>query len=328
MVQSANEGKEPPVKLLVSLIAAVLGLMPTIATAQAWPNRPVKLVVSYPAGGSLDAITRPFAEALTKHFGQPFVIENRAGAAGALGTEAVAKSTPDGYTFLSGPNAPLVLLPLLRKTPYAAADFVPVAPTGEFVYAFSVLPKAGVNSLKELVDKAKKDPGKLSYGSPGMGSATNLRGEAFKVLAGVDILHVPYRTGAEVLTDFLGGNVDVMIDNVQFPHAKAGKVKLLAVTTAKRHPDFPDVPTMAEAGYPIELATFAALYAPKGTPQEILDKLSEAMSAINKQPEIQARVLQIGFFPMDEPGSSLRAKMDAQLTDFTDWVKKTGLKLE
>jgi tripartite-type tricarboxylate transporter receptor subunit TctC len=315
-------------KLLAPLLAVAVLLAPAAAQPQAWPNRPVKLVVSYPAGGSLDAITRPFAEALTKQFGQPFVIENRAGAAGALGTEAVAKSAPDGYTFLAGPNAPLVLLPLLRKTPYNAGDFIPVAPMGEFVYAFAALPKLGVNSMAELVARAKKEPGKLSYGSPGMGSATNLRGEAFKIMAGVEILHVPYRTGAEVLPDFLAGNVDIMIDNVQFSHAKAGKVKLLAMTTDRRHPDFPDVPTMREAGFPVELATFCALFAPKGTPQEILDKLSTAMSAINKTPEMQARVLSIGFFPMDEPGSVLRQKLDAQLADYVDWVKKTGLKLE
>jgi tripartite-type tricarboxylate transporter receptor subunit TctC len=180
--------------------------------------------------------------------------------------------------------------------------------------------------MKDLVEKAKA--GKLSYGSPGLGSATNLRGEAFKVMAGVDILHVPYRTGAEVLIDFLAGNVDVMIDNVQFPHVKAGKVKLLAMTTEKRHPDFPDVPTMREAGFPIELATFCALYMPKGTPQEVLDKLSSTMSAINKTEEMKQRVLSIGFFPMDEPGSVLRSKLDEQQGDYVEWVKKTGLKLE
>jgi tripartite-type tricarboxylate transporter receptor subunit TctC len=311
---------------LAACAIAVATLLPATAAAQSWPARPVKVVVPYPAGGSLDAITRPFAESLGKQLGQPFVVENRAGAAGALGTEVVAKSAPDGYTILAGPNAPLVLLPLLRKTPYVPTEFVPVAPMGEFVYAFSVLPKLGVNSMKDLVEKAKA--GKLSYGSPGLGSATNLRGEAFKVMAGVDILHVPYRTGAEVLIDFLAGNVDVMIDNVQFPHVKAGKVKLLAMTTEKRHPDFPDVPTMREAGFPIELATFCALYMPKGTPQEVLDKLSSTMSAINKTEEMKQRVLSIGFFPMDEPGSVLRSKLDEQQGDYVEWVKKTGLKLE
>src|SRR5262249_49070620 len=153
-------------------------LAPDATQAQSWPSRPVKVVVPYPAGGSLDAVTRPFADALSKHFNQPFVIENRAGASGALGTEAVSKSPADGYTILAGPNGPMVLLPLLRKTPYVATDFIPVAPMGEFVYAFSVLPKLGVNTLAELVALAKKQPGKLSYGSPGLGTATNLRAEA------------------------------------------------------------------------------------------------------------------------------------------------------
>jgi tripartite-type tricarboxylate transporter receptor subunit TctC len=326
-----KERKPPVLKSFSSLLAAVLSLavlVPAAVQAQAWPSRPVRIVVSYPAGGSLDAITRPFAEALSKQLGQPFVIENRAGAAGSLGTEMVAKSTADGYTLLGGPNAPLVLLPQLRKTPYAAADFIPVAPMGEFVYALGVLPKLGIDTLPQLIEHAKKNPGKLSYSSPGMGSATNLRGEALKVQAGVDILHVPYRTGAEALVDFLSGNVDIIIDNVQFPHVKAGKAKLLAVTASRRHPDFPDVPTMAEVGYDVGMDTFAALYAPKGTPQEVLDKLSATMSVINKQPEIQQRVLTLGFFPMDVPGSELTRRLDAQVKEFDTWVKKTNLKLE
>ena len=317
----------PFLHLLAPALAGAF-LLATPAAAADWPTRPVKLVVSYPAGGSADAIARPYADGLSKKFGQPFVIENKAGAAGAIGTEAVTKAAPDGYTFLAGPIAPLVLLPHLRKIPYDPQDLVPIALLGEFVYAFAVLPSLGPKNVAELVELAKKKPGQLTYSSPGAGSATNLRGEAFKLLAGIDLLHVPYRTGAEALIDFLGGRVDVMIDNVHFPHAKAGKVVLLAMTTDKRHPDFPDVPTMAEAGYPVDLGTPSSLYAPKGTPQEIMDRIGQATREITSDPDVQQKILKIGFFPTVMSQAELIA-MHAKLTQsFGEWVKKTNLKIE
>jgi len=313
---------------MLAWIAVVLGSLAWPAQAAEWPTKPVRVIVPYPAGGSLDAISRPFVESLAKRLGQPFVIDNRAGAAGAVGTEATARAAPDGYTLLAAPNGPLVLLPLLRKVPYGPTDLVPIGPMGEFVYGFAVLPKTGIKSMAELVAYAKKHPGRVSYSSPGAGSATNLRGEAFKILAGVDILHVPYRTGAEALIDFLSGTVDVIIDNVMFPHVRAGQATLLAVTSDRRFPMFPDVPTMAEAGYPVGLPTMAALYVPKGTPAAIQAILSRAIADANADPEVQKRVLQVGFFPMSKTGPELQAALNGQIAEYQNWVTRTGLKIE
>jgi len=312
--------------LLAAFAAATVVAFP--AAAQEWPTRPVKLVVNYPAGGSMDAISRPWAEALGKRLGQPVVVENRAGAAGALGTEVVAKAAPDGYTLLASPNGPLVLLPALRKTPYQPTDVTPVGPMGDFVYGIAVLPKHGFKTMADLVAYAKKNPGKLSYSSPGAGSATHLRGEALKMVAGIDMLHVPYRTGAEALIDFLGGTVDVIIDNVMFPHVRAGQATLLAVTSDRRFPMFPDVPTVMEAGFDVKLANFAAIFVPKNTPKAIQDKLARAMADANADPVVQQRVTQVGFFPTTKTGPELVAEMDGQVAEYQDWVKKTGLKIE
>ena len=312
----------------LAAFAALAGIAVSPLAAQEWPTKPVRMIVNYPAGGSMDAITRPFAEALSRRLGQPFVVENRAGASGAVGTEVAVRATPDGYTILASPNAPLVLLPALRKMPYAPTDLTPVGPMGEFVYGFAVLPKTGFKTLGDLVAYAKANPGKLSYSSPGSGSATNLRGEAFKLLAGIDMLHVPYRTGAEALIDFLGGTVDVIIDSVMFPHVRAGQATLLAVTSDRRFPMFPDTPTIMQAGYNVGLPTFAAIFVPKATPAAIQDKLARAIAEANADPAVQQRVMQVGFFPMTKTGPELAAELAGQVAEYQDWVTRTGLKIE
>jgi tripartite-type tricarboxylate transporter receptor subunit TctC len=233
--------------MLVRCLAAFLTtiFIANPASAQ-WPDRPVRLVVPYPAGGAADLPARLVAEGLTKKFGKPFIVENRAGAAGQIGTESVVRAIPDGYTFYCGPNAPYMLLPLLRKTSYKTADLVPVAPYGELIYAFGVLATAPFSNMTELVAHAKANPGKLAYSSPGAGSATHLRGESFKSLAGIDLIHIPYRTGAEALPDLLEGRLHVMFDNLFFPHVRQGQIKMLGVLGGRRHPEFPNVATFAE----------------------------------------------------------------------------------
>ena len=312
----------------LAALAAACVAFAAPATAQEWPARPVRMIVNYPAGGSMDAISRPFAEALAKRLGQPVVVENRAGAAGGLGTEVAVKSPADGYTILASPNAPLVLLPALRKMPYSPTDLTPVGPMGEFVYGIAVLPKHGFKTLADLVAYAKKNPGKLSYSSPGSGSATNLRGEAFKLVAGIDLLHVPYRTGAEALIDFLGGTVDIIIDNVMFPHVRAGQATMLAVTSDRRFPMFPDTPTIMEAGYNVGLPTFAAIFVPRATPAAIQDKLSRAITDANADPLVQQRITAAGFFAMTKTGPELAAELAGQVAEYQDWVTRTGLKIE
>ena len=311
-----------------ALLAAAALAAPRAEAATDWPNKPVRLIANYPAGGSVDLLARPYADALSRKLGQPFVVENRAGAAGAVGTEVVARAEPDGYTLLASPNGPMVLLPVLRKLNYDPKDLVPVGPMGEFVYGVGVLPDRGIKSMDELIARAKAEPGKLSYASPGAGSATNLRGEVIKLIAGVDILHVPYRTGAESVIDFMAGTVDVIIDSIIFPQVRQKKVVLLAVTSERRYPDFPDVPTLAEAGFKMNLASFLSIYVPKGTPEDVYGKLAGAITEINADPEMQRKILNVGFFPMQKTGQQLRSELDASIESYASWVKKTGLKIE
>jgi tripartite-type tricarboxylate transporter receptor subunit TctC len=316
--------------MIRTLLAAALAacIATPVLAADVYPNRPVKMVVNYPAGGAADVIARIYSDGLSRHLGQPVVVENRAGGTGSVGVETVVRSPADGYTLLAGPNGPIVLLPALRDTRYTAADLSPVGPMGEFVYALGVLPKTGIRTLAELIEKARASPGKYSYSSVGPGSAMNLRMEALKQMTGVDIVHVPYRTGAETILDFLAGTLDVMVDNLMFPQARAGQVILLAVTSERRFPDFPDVPTMTEAGYPIDLIGLSAVYVPKATPEPIRQRLSDAMQLVNAEPETQAKVLKIGFFPMNKTGKEMAAQLESSAEAYRMWVKKTGLKIE
>ena len=310
---------------VAAAITACLGVTSALAD---WPTKPVRVIYNYPPGTGGDVVTRAVAEELHKKLGQPFVVENRAGASGTVGVEAASRMTGDGYTILASPNSALVLLPRLRKVSCDPLEFKPIAAMGEYIYAWSVLPSLGVKSVAELIALAKQKPGQLSYTSPGVGSATNLRGESLNLAAGVDITHIPYRGGPDALNDFLAGRVSVMLDNAQFPQVKAGKVINLAVTSSKRHPDFPDVPTMTEAGYNIELPTWLAFYAIKGTPDEVGQKLAPVVAEIMARPEIKRRLLDIGFFAMEETGQQIAEMNRREVAAFEHWVKRTGIKID
>ena len=311
--------------LAVSVVLAITAAGVALAD---WPEKPVRLIVPYPAGGAADLPARAVAEGLQKKFRQPFIVENRAGAAGQIGTEQVVRATPDGYTIYCGPNGPYILLPLLRPTSYKTTDLVPIAPYGELVYAFGVLTTSPLNNLKDLQAFAKANPNKLSYSSPGAGSITHLRGEAFNQIAGVQITHIPYRTGAEALPDLLEGRLDIMLDNIFFPHLRQGKVKMLGVLSARRHPEFPDVPTFAEQGFPLELPVWGGLLAPVGTPQPIIETLAKAMNELNVEAAFTARMLQIGFVTYVATQDEMAKRMAAEADLFRGWVQKTNFKLE
>jgi len=312
---------------LLAAAAVALGLLAPSAQA-AWPEKPVRLIVPYPAGGSADLPARIMAEGLQRKLGKPFVVENRAGAAAAIGTETVVRATPDGYTIYCGPNAPFVLLPQIRQLGYKPTDLVAIAPYGEVMYAFGVLSTMPVNNLKELVALAKTKPGKLSVSSPGVGSATHLRDEAFNVAAGVDITHIPYRSGAEALPDLLAGRLDIMLDNIFFPQVRTGTVKMLGFLTDRRHPEFPDVPTFAEQGFPIKLTVWGGFLAPVGTPREVLDTLAKAVNELNQEPEIIERQLKIGWLPFTATPDELNKRMAEEVVSYGEWVKKTNFKLD
>jgi tripartite-type tricarboxylate transporter receptor subunit TctC len=249
---------------------------PRVHAQAGWPNRPVKLILPYAPGGATDLIGRPWSDKLTEAFGQPFVIEHRGGASGMIGLEAAAKSLPDGYTFVLTPSAPLTILPTLRKTPYEpTTSFIPVARVGDIISGFVIHPSVGVKTFNDMLDYARKNPGKLSYGSAGLGTSTHMRLEMLKLRANVDILHVPYRGSADSLNDLLAGNIQMMNEINPLPHVKAGKLFLLNINSRKRSPDWPDVPTLTELGYPdSDVPGWFSICAPLGTPVEIVQTLN------------------------------------------------------
>jgi tripartite-type tricarboxylate transporter receptor subunit TctC len=312
--------------LLCFVTALLVGAVQS-ATA-AWPERPVKIVNPFPPGNSADVLGRAVAAALSRSFGQQFVVENRGGAVGTIGTEAVARAPADGYTLLASPNSPIVLLPQLRKTGYAASDLVAVAPLGEFIFAMSVLPSLGVKTLAEFVALARANPGKLSYSSAGPGSNGNVRGEAFNHLAGIDVLHIPYRSNSDSLIDFLAGRVTVITDNSTFSYAKEGKAVLLAMTSERRAPDFPDVPTMTEAGYPLNLPIWIGLYAPAATPMPIQEALAARVAELSADPGMRADILKTGLFPMHASRAQMETRLRDEVKSFGDWIARTGIKIE
>ena len=237
----------------VAGLGAALAL-PAIIEARAqgaWTNKPVKLIVPYAPGGAADTLARPWADKLSQAFGMPFVVDNRGGASGTIGAEAGARAAPDGSTFLLTPNSALNVLPQLRKVGYdPRKDLMPVARVGDLVGGFVIVQQLGIKTLAELIAYAKQNPGTVAYGSAGLGTSSQLRIETLKLRAGIDILHVPYRGSADALVDLLANSVQMMNEVVVFPHVKAGKLNLLAISNQTRHWDFPDVPTMTEAGFP------------------------------------------------------------------------------
>ena len=300
------------------------------ARAATWPERPVKLILPYAPGGATDLLARPWSEVLSKAFGQQFVLEHRGGAGGMIGTEAAAKASPDGYTFLFTPNATLTVLPTLRQTPYdPVKSFEPVGRTGDLVTGFVIHPSVGVKTFKEMVDYAKKNPGKLGYGSAGLGTATQLRLEMLKFRAGIDILHVPYRGSADALNDLLPGNVQMMNEINVLPHVKAGKLFLLNINHSARNPDFPDVPTLSELGYPnSDVPIWYSIHAPAGTSKEIIAQLNAKIAEIAATDDMKARMRAINSqVPIQTP-DEMRAYQLADSQRNAELIKTANIKLE
>ena len=302
----------------------------TSARATAWPEKPVKLILPYAPGGATDLIARPWSEVLSKVFGQQFVLEHRGGAGGMIGTEAAAKAAPDGYTFLFTPNATLSVLPSLRQTPYdPSKSFEPVARVGDLVSGFVIHPAAGIKTFPELIEYAKKNPGKLSYGSAGLGTATQLRLEMLKFRTGIDILHVPYRGSADALNDLLPGNVQMMNEINVLPHVKAGKLILLNINHSSRNPDFPDVPTLTELGVKdADVPIWYSIQAPAGTPKEIVTALNAKVVELAKGDDMKTRLRAINTQCPIETPDEMRAYLAADTKRNAELIKAANIKLE
>jgi tripartite-type tricarboxylate transporter receptor subunit TctC len=275
-------------------------------------------------------IARPWAEKLSHAFNQQFVVENRGGAGGMIGTEAASKAAPDGTTFLLTPCATLTVLPSMRHTPYdPVKSFTPVARVGDLVCGFTIHPAVGPKTFAEMIAYAKKNPGKLSYGSAGLGTSTHLRIETLKYKTGVDILHVPYRGSADALNDLLPNTVQLMNEINVIPHVKAGRLILLNVNYPTRHPDFPDVPTLTEAGVPnADVPIWYSIQAPTGTSPEVINILNQKVVEIAKTDDMKARMRAINVVVPFQTPAEMVAFAAEDTKRNAEVIKAANIKLE
>jgi tripartite-type tricarboxylate transporter receptor subunit TctC len=303
------------------------------AAADAYPGKPVRIVVPFAAGGAIDIIVRASAQQLSKELGQQMLIDNRPGAGGNIGADIVAKSAADGYTLLAGTSATHGVNPTLyAKLPYdARRDFVPIAHIAGVPNVLVVTPASGIRSLDDLVRQARANPGKLSYGSAGSGTSLHLAGELFRSEARVDLLHVPYKGAAPATTDLLGGQITMMFNTVPvaLPLIRSGKLTALAVTARQRHFALPDVPTFAEKGYTsVESSTWVGLFAPAGTPREIVDKVAQALERALRDKSVVDLLRQQGAEPQFMGADAFARYVESEIARWGSIVRAAGIKLE
>jgi tripartite-type tricarboxylate transporter receptor subunit TctC len=316
-------------RFLAALLAALAGA----AVAQPYPAKPIRVIVPFAPGGNVDITARLVAPGLTEALGQPVVIENKPGAGGTIGADAVAKAAPDGYTLLMGSNSTFSVAPsLYPKNPYnPLSDFAPVAMIASAPFVLVTNPGVAAKDARELVALAKASPGKLTMSSAGTGSSNHLVGELFQEISGARFTHVPYKGSGQALTDLMGGQVNLHFDQITSAasHIQAGKLKALMVTAPQRVPMLPDVPTAAEAGYPsFEATNVTGLIAPAGTPREVVEKLNAAVQKVIAQPAVRAKFAEIGAQTTGGTPDQFAAYIREDLAKWTRIVKEANVKVE
>ena len=319
--------------LAAAAAALALSVLPLEARAQAWPSKPVKMVVPFTAGGSTDTVARIVSEKLSARLGQPVVVENKAGAGGALGSDFVAKSPADGYTLLVGTSSTMAIAPwVYTKLPYnPTRDFAPVSLLGTADIIVVVNSSVPIRNTKELLDYAKANPGKLTFASGGNGSISHLLGEYFKSMAKVDMLHVPYKGDAQMVTDLLGGQVNLAFGTAVacLPHIKSGKVAAVAVTNPRRSTTLTDLPTLNESGVPgYEAVQWFGIAAPAGTPREIVQRLATEIKAILQMPDVHKRFVELGFDVVGDTPDEFAAFLRAENAKWKRVAEIAGTKLD
>ncbi len=319
-------------RLALGLFAGAT-LLASAASAQTFPDRVVKLVVPYPAGGPTDVIARIVAEEMSKSLGQNVIVENLAGASGAVGTRTVAKAAPDGYTIVFGNNQTHGNNMFLLKDPGydAVTDFAPLAGAGAFEHVFVVSNQLSVKSMQELVALAKKDPGKLNYGSTGIGSGSHLATELFMVRTGTRMTHVPFRGAAPLVTELMAGRIDV--SNSTLPSVlaqfQAGEMRAIGIASPQRNPQAPDVPTLREQGITdADAESWAAFFAPVNTPKPIVDKLSGTIIAILNKPDVKERITKLGFTMNVRDPEAFRPYLAKEIATWAEIIKTANIKAE
>lgn len=316
-------------------VLPLLGVMsfPALAAAQTYPEKPIRVILSVPAGATPDVTARLVTPGLSRLLGQQLVVDNRPGAGGMIGAEIASKAPPDGYTlFISSPGA-LTILPHLRKNvPYdTLRDFAPISLLSIGPFVLITHPSVPAGTVKELIALAKAQPGKLNYASAGNGTANHLAMELFKHMADIDIVHVPYKGAPQAVSDVVAGHMNMMFNSIApiVGHIKAGRLRVLGIASAQRSPQLPDVPTISEAGVPgFEAVNWFGMFAPAKTPKRIIARLNEAVVKVVRTPEIRAQFLALGADPVGSSSEEFAAFVRRDMEKYAKVVKLSGAKVD
>lgn len=314
-----------------ALVAAGSFGTPALVKAQgsSWPNRPVRVIVNFGPGGGSDAVARPYMDRLSRLLGQQFVVENRGGASGALGAEVVVKAAPDGYTFLATPSLTAVIVPHLRKLSFdPLKDLTLITNCAEGQLLIAAHPSVPANNIPELAAYAKANPGKLIWGSPGVGTYGHLLYESFSRAAGAEILHVPYRGTGDMMSDFLSGIVHVQADPITLAHVPSGKAKLLAVLGRNRRSDYPNVAMLKETYPELDFIVWFGIFAPPGTPPEIVAAMNEALGKASADEEMKKTFFQLALTPVKSTVEESRKLLQSDFERYGKLIKQFNIRVD
>ena len=318
--------------MLMRTFAAAFFLLLCHGAAAQYPARPLRMIVPFPPAGATDIVGRIVAQKLQERLGQPVVVENRPGAGGSLGSDVAAKSAPDGYTILMATSSTHSIGPVLQKLPYdPIKDFAPITHVANIPNVLVVSPKLEVKNLKELVALARSQPGKLNYASAGIGSITQLNAEKFKLIAKVDIVHVPYKGTALSIPDLASGNVAMLFDSLAsaLPNIRSGTVRPIALNAPKRSALLPEVPTLAEAGMPeFDLYTWFGMFAPAGTPPDVVARLQREVVASLGAPDVLERFAAVGAEPVGSSPAEFVARIRSDAVQWSEVIKAGNIKAQ
>lgn len=317
--------------LLATLMGLSLAMPATAAQPELYPNKPVRVVVPYAAGGSNDVVSRTITPKLSEAWKQSIIVDNRAGAGSLIGTEIVVRSVPDGYTLLATSGALAINVSLYRLSFDPLKDLAPVAFMAQMPYVLAVHPSLPVKSTLDLIGYAKANPGKLSFASAGTATATHLTGEMFKSMAKVDLLHVPYKGGGPALNAIVGNEVQVIFNVVTgtLPHVRSGRLRALAVSSAKRADVAPELPTISESGLPgFDVVSGYTIYAPAGTPRSIISRINSGINNALRQPDMKERFLMLGVTPIISSPESLTVYLKSEIFRWGKIIKEMNIKPE